>query len=69
MVRDVTGSSCEIRSIPKEEWTGSAFLADPWELADDLGRELLGYRPMESVEAKASLKRAISNRWEGMGKV
>jgi nucleoside-diphosphate-sugar epimerase len=66
MVRDVTGSSSEIRSIPKEEWTGSAFLADPWELSDDLGRELLGYQPMESAEAKASLKRAISNRWEGM---
>jgi UDP-glucose 4-epimerase len=66
MVREVTGSSSEIRSIPKEEWTGSAFLADQWELSDGLGRELLGYMPMDSAEAKISLQTAISNRWDGM---
>lgn len=68
MVREVTGSSSEIRSIPKEDWTGSAFLADPWELSDKLGRELLGYQPMNSADAKASLQVAISNRWKGMEK-
>jgi UDP-glucose 4-epimerase len=66
MVREVTGSASEIRSIPKEGWKGSAFLADPWELADNLGRELLGYSPMEASEAKAALKTAISNRWKAM---
>jgi UDP-glucose 4-epimerase len=66
MVRDVTGSRSEIRCIPREEWTGSAFLADPWELSDSLARELLEYRPMEAPAAKASLKGAISNCREAM---
>jgi nucleoside-diphosphate-sugar epimerase len=66
MVRDVTGSRSGIRCIPREEWTGSAFLADPWELADSSARELLGYRPMEATAAKASLNVAISNCWEAM---
>jgi len=68
MVRDVTGSTSQIRNIPKAEWKGSAFLADPWELSDNLGRELLGYQPMQAAEAKAFLKEAISNRWQGMEK-
>jgi len=62
----LTGSRSEIRSIPRKEWTGSAFLADPWELSDAAARKLLGYRPMESAEAKASLKKAIGNCWEAM---
>jgi UDP-glucose 4-epimerase len=66
MVREVTGSRSGIRCIPREEWTGSAFLADPWELSDSLARELLGYRPMEGPAAKASLNVAISNCWEAM---
>jgi UDP-glucose 4-epimerase len=66
MVRDVTGSRSEIRCIPRNEWTGSAFLADPWELSDAAARKLLGYRPMEPAEAKASLKKAIGNCWEAM---
>ncbi|HEX2758155.1 MAG TPA: NAD(P)-dependent oxidoreductase, partial [Thermoanaerobaculia bacterium] len=60
MVRDATGSRSEIRCVPRKEWTGSAFLADPWELSDAAARELLGYRPMNPSEAKASLKAAIS---------
>jgi len=66
MVRDVTGSRSEIKRIPREKWTGSAFLADPWELDDRRARETLGYAPMEAVEAKASLKRAIGNCWGAM---
>ena len=66
MVRDVTGSSCGIRCIPREEWTGAAFLSDHWELSDASARELLRYRPMEAPAAKASLKAAISNCWETM---
>jgi UDP-glucose 4-epimerase len=60
MVRDATDSRSEIRCVPREEWTGSAFLADSWELSDAAARELLGYRPMDPSEAKASLKAAIS---------
>ena len=68
MVRDATGSRSEIRCIPREEWTGSAFLADPWELSDVAARELLGYGPMEVSRAKESLKRAIENCWEAMSR-
>ncbi len=68
MVRDATGSRSEIRSIPRGEWTGSAFLADPWELSDAAARELLGYSPMEPSRAKASLKEAISHCWGEMNR-
>jgi len=68
MVRDVTGSRSEIRCVPKGEWTGSAFLADPWELSDASARETLGYAPMEGPRAKASLKGAIAACWEVMSR-
>jgi UDP-glucose 4-epimerase len=66
MARDATGSRSEIRCIPRGEWTGSAFLADPWELSDVSARERLGYAPMEDSRAKASLKKAVENCWEAM---
>jgi nucleoside-diphosphate-sugar epimerase len=66
MVRDVTGSRSGIRCVPREEWTGAAFLSDPWELSDSAARESLGYRPMEATAAKASLNVAISSCWEAM---
>ena len=66
MVRDATGSRSEIRSIPREKWTGSAFLADPWELDDRLAREVLGYSPTGASEAKAGLKRAIAECFRAM---
>ncbi|MBE0569453.1 MAG: NAD(P)-dependent oxidoreductase [Deltaproteobacteria bacterium] len=66
MVREVVGSRSEITCIPRNEWTGSAFLADPWELSDSLAREILGYHPTEAPAAKASLKAAISNCWKAM---
>ncbi len=68
MVRDAAGSRSGIRCIPREEWTGSAFLADPWELSDTSARELLGYRPMDASLAKASLKQAIASCWEVMSR-
>lgn len=66
MVRAVTGSRSEIRSVPRGKWTGSAFLADPWELDDRLARETLGYSPMEASAARAGLKRAIAECWRAM---
>lgn len=66
MVKDVTGSTSEIKSIPANEWRGSAFLADPWELDDNLARQLVGYAPVQDEEAKALLKSAIARRWETM---
>jgi len=66
IVKDVTGSTSEIRSIPTREWRGSAFLADPWELDDTLARQLLGYTPYGPEEAKAALGDAVAHRWETM---
>jgi len=65
-VREVTGSTSQIRSTPSSEWRGSAFLADPWELDDTLARQLVGYTPTDDVEAKALLKSAIARRWESI---
>ena len=66
IVKEVTGSTSEIRSVPSSEWKGSAFLADPWELDDTLARELVGYAPTGEAEAKGMLKKAIAARWESM---
>lgn len=66
IVREVTGSTSELRSIPSREWTGSAFLADPWELDDNKARQLIGFAPADPAQAKALLKKAIARRWETM---
>ena len=68
MVRDVTGSSSEIRVIPGKEWKGAAFLNDPWELSDAKARKLLGVRPKENSAAAQSLKKAIAVCWAEMNK-
>ncbi len=66
IVREVTGSTSQIRSTPSSEWKGSPFLADPWELDDTSARKLVGYAPTDPKEAKALLKKAIAARWESM---
>ena len=68
MARDVAGSRSEVRCIPRPEWTGAAFLADPWELSDASARGLLGYCPTEASAAKGFLKAAIANCWQSMRK-
>lgn len=68
MVCDVVGSRSEIRCVPREQWGGSAFLADPWELSDAAARETLGYLPMDAPRAKASLQKAIAACWEVMNR-
>jgi hypothetical protein len=66
MARDITGSRSEVQCVPRDEWTGAAFLADPFELSDASAREILGYRPTEASAAKGLLKAAISNCWQAM---
>ena len=66
IVREVTGSTSQIRSTPSSEWKGSPFLADPWELDDTSARKLVGYAPTDPKKAKALLKKAIAARWESM---
>ncbi|MBN2721175.1 MAG: NAD(P)-dependent oxidoreductase [Proteobacteria bacterium] len=66
MVREVTGRKCEIRRVPREEWKGSAFLADPWQLDDSHARKVLGYSPTAASRAKSDLQAIIARRWEQM---
>ncbi len=66
IVREVTGNLCEIRRVPRDQWSGSAFLADQWELDDRQARKLLGYRPTDAVKAKTDLQTVIANRWATM---
>jgi len=68
MICEITGSRAGVRSIPRAEWKGAAFLADPWELSDASARKILGYRPTEAAAAKSSLKAAISVCWREMQK-
>jgi len=68
MARDITGSRSEVQCVPRDEWTGAPFLADPFELSDASARKLLGYSPTEASAAKGLLKAAISNCWQAMVK-
>lgn len=66
MVSEATGGKADVKAVPVEDWTGSAFLADPWELSCELAGDLLGFSPMDGAVAKESLKSAIFNCWEAM---
>ena len=66
MVAEVTGNRCEIKRVPREEWKGSAFLADPWELDITNAKEILGYHPTEAAKARKDLKEVIAKRWASM---
>jgi UDP-glucose 4-epimerase len=63
LIREVTGNRCEIKRIPREDWQGSAFMADPWELDDTSAREKLGYSPTDRAKALEDLKAVIAKRW------
>jgi UDP-glucose 4-epimerase len=63
LIREVTGNRCEIKRIPRENWKGSAFLADPWELDDTSARDKLGYSPTDRTKALEDLKAVIAKRW------
>ncbi len=65
MAVEVTGSSAGVRVVPRAEWTGAPFLADPWELDDRRIRETLGFKPgRDPAGVKAALRQAIAKTWQ-----
>ena len=64
MVVDVTGGRGGIDVVPRDTWTGAAFLADRWELDDRRIRAQLGFRPCREPSAvRYALRQAISATW------
>ncbi len=69
MVVEVTGSSAGLEVVPPAEWTGTAFLADRWELDDCKIRETLGFKPARDPGGvRQALRRAIARTWEQRGR-
>jgi UDP-glucose 4-epimerase len=65
MVLEVTGGKGAIDLVPREAWTGAAFLADRWELDDRRIRTALGFKPTrDAAEIRLALHRAIAATWE-----
>lgn len=64
MVAECTGGTGGIELVPREAWTGAAFLADRWELDDRRIREQLGFTPCrDSADVRQALRQAISATW------
>lgn len=64
MVVDVTGGRGGIDVVPRDAWTGAAFLADRWELDDRRIRAQLGFRPCREPSAvRDALRQAIGATW------
>jgi len=67
MVLEVTGGTGGIEQVPRAAWSGAAFLADRWELADQRIRTALGFTPArDAAEVRLALHRAIAATWERM---
>jgi UDP-glucose 4-epimerase len=65
MVLEVTGGTGGIEQVPRAAWSGAAFLADRWELADQRIRTALGVTPTrDAAEVRLALHRAIATTWE-----
>ena len=65
MVVKVTGGRGAVEVIPREAWTGAAFLADRWELNDQRIRTAVGFKPIrDTTEVREALARAIAGTWE-----
>jgi UDP-glucose 4-epimerase len=64
MVADVTGGRGGVACVPREAWTGAAFLADRWELDDRPIREQLGFKPcLDASGVRDALRQAIGATW------
>jgi UDP-glucose 4-epimerase len=65
MAVEVTGASAPIEVIPREVWTGAAFLADRWELDTQRSRAVLGLKPArDEAGVGDALRRAIVTTWQ-----
>ena len=66
MIIDATGSSSTLEVVPRAQWRGAEFLADPWELSTAKAERLFGYRSLSSPSAaRQRLGKAIA--LEGLG--
>jgi UDP-glucose 4-epimerase len=64
MIVEVTGGTGGIQVVPREAWTGAAFLADRWELDARRIRERVGFKPCrEPSEVRDALRQAIGATW------
>lgn len=64
MVVEVTGGQGGIEVVPREAWTGAAFLADRWELDDRRIRAQLGFTPCrDEAGVREALRKAIGATW------
>jgi len=65
MVVEIVGGKGAIDLVPRASWTGAAFLADRWELADQQIRTVLGFKPTrDAAEVRLALHRAIAATWK-----
>ncbi len=65
MIVEVTGGRGGIDVVPRESWTGAAFLADRWELDDRRIRTALDFVPCRDVSGvRAALRQAIGATWQ-----
>jgi len=55
MIVGLTNSTSAIHFIPSDQWQGSAFLNEVWDLSWDKAERELGYRPKDSAERARSL--------------
>jgi UDP-glucose 4-epimerase len=64
MVVEVTGRRSAIELVPREAWTGAAFLADRWELDERRIQEQLGVKPCRDASGvRDALRQAIGATW------
>lgn len=65
MIVEVTGGRGGIEVVPRENWTGAAFLADRWELDDRRIRAALDFAPRRDESGvRAALRQAIGATWQ-----
>lgn len=65
MALAAVGGTGGVEAVPREAWTGAAFLADRWELDDRRIRKELGYAPArDPAGVRAALGQAIARTWQ-----
>ncbi len=61
MIIEATDSSSHVEAVPRSQWQGAQFLADPWELSTGKAERLFRYRSLFSPStARQRLAKAIA---------
>lgn len=66
MIASLASPNPGTRVVPREQWSGSSFLADDWQLSHEKAERLLGYRPLDAEEARQRLQGAIAACADGV---